>query len=466
MQKLFENCYDLDKKCYEKYNLTEDILMEHAAGAMERYIRKKFKKETKILIVSGAGNNGADGIALARLLQKDYKVKLYLPFGAKSQMAKLQLIRAKSVGVKIVNKIKKAQVYIDALFGAGLNKDLNKDSQEIINKLNSLKGFKIACDIPSGIDSKGNLRPIAFKADVTITMGALKESLFSDFAKDFVGKVKVANLGVSKELYEGDSNSFLLEVSDFCPPIRKEKNSHKGNFGHAAIFCGQKEGAAIISATAAARFGAGLTSLIYHEKINHPSFLMSSTTIPKKATAIAIGMGLGDFFESDFLQKEVVDSNLPILLDADAFYKEQLVKIIFQKDRKIVLTPHPKEFSALLEILENKKITIKEVQENRLNLAKEFSKKYKNVVLVLKGANSIIAKEGKIYINPFGTQALSKGGSGDVLSGLIVSLLAQNKSALFSAINGSLALGLAAQKFKKPNYYLLPKDIIKNLAKI
>ncbi len=466
MQKLFTNCYDLDKKCYEKYHLTEDILMEHAANAMEAFIRKNFPFQSKIFIVAGAGNNGADGITLARLLHNDFDVKLFLPFGAKSKMAKLQLQRAKALNVAIAESIEPSDVYVDALFGAGLNRDLNETATDIIKALNKQEGFKLACDIPSGIDGKGALRPIAFKAHYTITMGALKEALFSDLAKDYVGEVEVANLGVARNLYEDETSSFLLEKSDFTPPLRKNYNTHKGDFGHVAIFSGEKEGAALLAAMAASRFGAGLCTLIYHEKITHPPFLMSSSNLPKNTTAIAIGMGLGSFFEDDFLQKNVINSTIPIVLDADCFYKKNLLSIITQSNRKIVLTPHPKEFASMLKNLQNKTLTTAQVQENRINLAKSFSKSYPNVVLLLKGANPIIAQNGVIYINPLGKNNLSKGGSGDILSGLIAALLAQGYSALESAINGSLALSLLSQKFQGNNFSLLPTDLIELLKEL
>jgi len=463
MQKLFKNCYEMDSKCYKNYALTEDILMEHAASAMENHIREKFKRGSSVLVVSGTGNNGADGIVLARLLHMDFKVKLYIPFGAKSEMAKLQLKRVNLIGVEIVDKLQECDIVVDALFGAGLNRELNQESLAIIEVLNAMNGYKLACDIPSGIDENGNLKPIAFIADHTITMGALKEALYLDVAKDYVGSIEVANLGVSRELYENDSSAFVLEESDFKPPLRESKNCHKGSFGHVSIFCGEKEGAAIISATASARFGAGLTTLVIHEKVQHPPFLMSSTTTPKNVTAIAIGMGLGNYFEKEFLEKEVINSNIPIVLDADALYREEFLNILNQ-DREVVLTPHPKEFSAVLRILEEREITVQQIQKRRFELAREFSLKYPNVVLLLKGANPIIAHNGELFINPLGNQVLAKGGSGDILSGLIASLLAQGYNPLDSAINGSLALALASKKYKKANYYMLPTDIIELLG--
>ncbi len=462
MQKLFIDCYEMDKRCYDEYGLSEDILMENAASAMADYIEKNFTKDSSILIVSGPGNNGADGITLARILNRAFKIYLYLPLGAKSQMAKLQLERAKKVGVEIVDEIKEADIIVDAIFGAGLNKPLSSDIAITVSKLNSLDGFKLACDIPTGIDSRGRVGSVAFRADVTVTMGALKEALYLDEAKDYVGEIICANLGVQRELYELNSNSYLLESSDFKAPFRVKKSSHKGNFGHCAIFCGEKEGAGIISAMAATRFGAGLTTLVVHEKVTPPPHIMSSTTIPKNTTAIAIGMGLGEFFEDEFLM-EVVKSNVPIILDADALSKDTLLAILKQKNREIVITPHPKEFSKLLLQIEDINISVEEIQKNRFDIAKEFGKSYPNVVLVLKGANPIIVKGEKLYINPLGSNLLAKGGSGDILSGLIASLLAQGYSAIDSAINGSLALALASNRFKGNNYSITPLDIIEEL---
>ncbi len=465
MQKLFKSCYEMDSKCYEQYGLSEDILMEHAAAAIERFIRDNFSKGSSVLIVCGAGNNGADGITLARLLHRDYKIKLIIPFGVKSEMAKLQLKRASLIGLEPIEELEDADIIVDALFGAGLNRELNVESIAIIEAINKFNGYKLACDIPSGIDVNGNPSPMAFRADTTITMGALKEALYLDAAKDYVGKIELANLGVSRELYEDETTTYLLEESDFRPPLRERKDCHKGSFGHVGVFCGEKEGAAIISATAAARFGSGLTTLVVHEKVNIPPYLMSSTTTPKNTTAIAIGMGLGEFFEKELLEKEVINSNTPIVLDADALYKKELLEIVKQ-NREVVITPHPKEFSVVLKLLKNLDITVGEIQKSRFKLAKEFSLKFPNCTLLLKGANSIIAKNGELFVNPLGEPVLAKGGSGDVLSGLIAALLAQGYSSLAAAINGSLALALTSKKFKKPNYYLLPTDIIKLLEKI
>ncbi len=465
MQKLFLDCYDLDRRCYEEFALNEDILMEHAATAMEHFIRQNFPKKSSLLIVCGAGNNGADGITLARLLYGDYDLKLYIPFGTKSQMAQLQLKRAQKLLIPIVTELAQADIYVDALFGAGLNRALNEQSIEIITALNEFSGYKIACDIPSGLDKNGYPSPIAFKADTTITMGALKEALYLDAAKDYVGRVEVANLGLSREIYEGESSSYLLEESDFKPPFRKEQNCHKGSFGHVAIFAGEKEGAAIIAATAATRFGAGLTTIVHNRELAIPPYLMHANRVPKNTTALAIGMGLGNCFDDEVFTKEVINNDRAIVLDADALSIEKLLTILSQ-EREIVITPHPKEFTRLFKLLEKKELSIEEIQKDRFNVARAFSKRYPHVVLLLKGANPIIAQNGELFVNPLGSYVLAKGGSGDVLSGLIAALLAQGYSALDAAIHGSLALSLASRGYSKNDYFMIATDIIELLGEL
>jgi len=465
MQKVFENCYGLDKRCYEACGLTEDILMEHAAAGMAEHIRQNFQKHSTVLIVSGTGNNGADGTVLARQLHGEYDVRLSLPFGVKSEMAKVQLERSKKVGVKFVDTLEDADVIVDALLGAGLNKPLNDEMIHIVQQLNSFHGYKIACDIPTGVSGEGHM-PLAFIADITVTMGARKEALYLDENKDAVGKVVCVNLGVNHTVYETQTQTYVLEESDLKLPSRSKQNSHKGNFGHAAIFCGEKEGAGIIAGMACIRFGAGLTTLVVHEQVTSPSYLMHATVVPDNASALAIGMGLGGYFESEFLQKYVLDSHLPIVLDADAFLSEELLSILEQKDREIVITPHPKEFTILWKILTGEVFTVEEVQSKRFEMVRMFNAKYPHVTLLLKGANTLIMQEEQLYINPLGCSKLSKGGSGDVLSGLIVSLLAQGYTGLESALHASLTLVMAANNYSGASYAMLPTDIIDEVSKL
>lgn len=464
MKKLFKSCYELDKKCYEKYGLTEDILMENAARGMAEYIKKNFKRGSSVFIVSGVGNNAADGIVLARQLHGDYDVKLALPFAVKSEMAKRQLKRAEALGINIVSEMYDSDIIVDALFAAGLSRDLDKETQYILHKLNSFKGHKIACDIPTGVGQNGNLMPIAFNADITITMGAYKEALYLDESKDNIAKIQRVDLGVSSTKYEGDSDAFVLEASDLVLPSRIINFTHKGDFGHAVIFCGEKEGAGIMSAMAATRYGAGLTTLVVHERVSPPAYIMHSTVVPDNASALAIGMGLGAYFESEFLQKYVLQSHLPIVLDADAFLSKELLAVLEQKDREIVITPHPKEFAIMWKLLTAEELSASEVQAKRFEMLRMFNASYPHVTILLKGANSLIMQEEKLYVNPLGCSNLSKGGSGDVLSGLIVALLAQGYPAIDAAIQGSLAMVLAANNYNGASYAMLPTDIIEQIS--
>jgi len=464
MQKVFQSCYPLDRRCYTIYGLSEDILMEHAAAGMGHYIQRHFKAGSTILIVSGVGNNGADGMVLARQLYGKYAVRLYLPFGAKSAMAKKQLVRAKAVGVPVVDSMEDATIVVDALFGAGLSRKLNEETCAIVETLNGFKGAKIACDIPTGVGTEGSLMPIAFKADVTLTMGAYTEAHYLDESKAFIGELIRVTLGVSSEMYETQSHTYLLEESDLKLPGRNSVDSHKGTFGHAAVFCGEKEGAGIIAGMAASRFGAGLTTLVVHEKVSSPAWLMHTTVVPESSTAIAIGMGLGAYFEREFLQKNVIGSHLPIVLDADSLYHRDLLGILGQRERDIVITPHPKEFTLLWEQMTGEKISVKEVQRKRFEMVRKFNALYPHVTLLLKGATMLIAQEERLYINPLGSSKLSKGGSGDVLSGLIVSLLAQGYSGIDAAIQASLALTCAARHYRGASYAMLPTDIIEALT--
>lgn len=458
MKKIFDEVRSLDKRAIEEFHLTEDILMENASLGLKNYITKKFKKNSSILIVCGSGNNGADGISLARLLQNKFKVSLYLVNEPKTEIGKLQLKRAKSINVNFVNQIFQADVVVDCLFGTGLNKELDEDSVSLINSLNNLNSFKIACDIPSGLNSLGQITQTAFKADITITMGALKTALLTDIAKDFVGKIKVANLGLPEDIFQIETNKYLLQKSDLKLPLRDIQNSHKGTFGHVNIVSGEKIGASIIASQASFAFGAGLVTIVSQNEKNIPCNIMQSKSVSENCTAIALGMGLGEI-ESLKLE-EILQLNIPKVLDADIFYNPLIVKYL---DENVVLTPHPKEFISLLKLTNIANISIEELQDNRFLYVEKFCKIYPKVTLLLKGANVIISKNDKIYVNIFGSSKLSKGGSGDVLSGLIVSLLAQGYTSLEAAINASLAHTIAAKKYKNNNYSMSPQDIIQGI---
>ncbi len=462
MQYVYEETTSLDERCYQTFDLTPEILMEHAGLALARAVKKKLTCKKSALFVCGMGNNGADGIVAARILHGAYNVSLYLPFELKSELAKLQLERAKKVGVVVVDELIDADVYVDALFGAGLNRALDDFTCKLLETLNARKGYKIACDIPSGILSDLTLSSVIFHANETITMGALKLGLLNDNVKDVIGDIKVANLGISRTHYETSSPIFLLRKSDLKLPIRIKKNANKGTFGHVAIVQGPKEGAARLAGMGAFHFGAGLVTLIGEKPKKLPIYLMNSETLPKNTNVIVAGMGLEMPFDEAALKALLLSNVLPLVIDASLSY-HPLINEIIASQKPVILTPHPKEFSAILELTCKEKISVEMIQANRFKYAKRFSLAFPHVVLVLKGANTIIAHKGELFINTYGTQALAKGGSGDVMAGMIGALLAQGYTPQDAAISGSLAHALVSRKFTCNNFALTPIDICKGL---
>ncbi len=454
MQNLYDEVGSLDKRSYDEFGLNEDILMEHAALGISSYIRKNFIKNSKIIIVCGSGNNGADGFVTARQLHKDYDVSIYYAKKPKSKMAIIQDKRVKKLHIDEYSKIKDCDVLVDAILGTGFSGEIDVEIKKVIKKMNSVKAFKIACDVPSAFE---------FVADLTFTMGALKKSMYLDSVKDIVGKIEVVDLGLSREVYEKESNWKLLDLDDLELPFRNKKDTHKGSFGHLAIALGDKSGASIMSAISALKFGSGLVTLVGYRESHLPHSIMFAPKVPKNATALALGMGLVNEFNEIELGN-FLDNSLPLIADADVFHNDMILQIL--KRKNVVITPHPKEFVALLRILDITDITVDKLQKNRFKYVELFCEKFKNVTLLLKGANVIIGQNNKFFVNPHGISALAKGGSGDVLSGLIGALLAQDYKTLDSAINASLAHTKLALSYKGADFSLTPDDLIQGIGKL
>ncbi|WP_187917236.1 NAD(P)H-hydrate dehydratase [Helicobacter pylori] len=464
MLSVYEKVNALDKRAIEEWFLSEDILMENAAMALERAVLQNASLGAKVIILCGSGDNGGDGYALARRLAGRFRVLVFEMKLAKSPMCQLQQERAKKVGVVIKtweekNEDLECDVLIDCVIGShfkgGLEPFLNFES------LSQKARFKIACDIPSGIDSKGRVDKRAFKADMTISMGAIKSCLLSDRAKDYVGELKVGHLGVFNPIYEIPTETFLLEKSDLKLPLRDKKNAHKGDYGHAHVLLGKHSGAGLLSALSALSFGSGVVSVQALEceitSNNKPLELVFCENFPNFLSAFALGMGLENIPKDFNKWLELA----PCVLDAGVFYHKEVLQAL---EKEVILTPHPKEFLSLLKLV-GINISMLELLDNKLEIARDFSQKYPKVVLLLKGANTLIAHQGRIFINTLGSVALAKAGSGDVLAGLIVSLLSQNYTPLDAAINASLAHALAGLEFKN-NYALTPLDLIEKIKRL
>ncbi|TPI04778.1 NAD(P)H-hydrate dehydratase [Helicobacter pylori] len=464
MLSVYEKVNALDKRALEKFNLSEDILMENAAMALERAVLQNASLGAKVIILCGSGDNGGDGYALARRLVGRFKTLVFEMKPAKSPMCQLQKERAKKVGVVIKaweekNEDLECDVLIDCVVGSNFKGEL----EPFLNfeSLSQKARFKIACDIPSGIDSKGRVDKGAFKVHMTISMGAIKSCLLSDRAKDYIGELKVGHLGVFNQIYEIPTNTFLLEKSDLKLPLRDKKNAHKGDYGHAHILLGKHSGAGLLSALSALNFGSGVVSVQALEceitSNNKPLELVFCENFPNFLSAFALGMGLENIPKDFNKWLELA----PCVLDAGVFYHKEVLQAL---EKEAVLTPHPKEFLSLLKLV-GINISMLELLDNKLEIARDFSQKYPKVVLLLKGANTLIAHQGRVFINNLGSVALAKAGSGDVLAGLILSLLSQNYTPLDAAINASLAHALASLEFKN-NYALTPLDLIETIKRL
>ncbi|MGT0095227.1 NAD(P)H-hydrate dehydratase [Helicobacter pylori] len=464
MLSVYEKVNALDKRAIEELFLSEDILMENAAMALERAVLQNASLGAKVIILCGSGDNGGDGYALARRLVGRFKTLVFEMKPAKSPMCQLQKERAKKAGVVIKTYEENAlnqecDVLVDCVIGShfkgGLEPFLNFES------LSQKARFKIACDIPSGIDSKGRVDKRAFKADTTISMGAIKSCLLSDRTKDYVGELEVGHLGVFNQIYEIPTDTFLLEKSDLKLPLRDKKNAHKGDYGHAHVLLGKHSGAGLLSALSALSFGSGVVSVQALEceitSNNKPLELVFCENFPNFLSAFALGMGLENIPKDFNKWLELA----PCVLDAGVFYHKEILQAL---EKEVILTPHPKEFLSLLKSV-GINISMLELLDNKLEIARDFSQKYPKVVLLLKGANTLIAHQGRIFINILGSVALAKAGSGDVLAGLIVSLLSQNYTPLDAAINASLAHALAGLEFKN-NYALTPLDLIEKIKRL
>jgi len=525
MQKVFIDVKPLEKRMHEIFGITEDVMIENASCALEAEVRKAlydrdaekayerrpahrderspgaheahFIKQTSassvhresafsadVLIVCGSGNNGADGYALARRLAGDIPLAVYSACDAKTENCKRERDAALAVGVKFVSRstflkrLTSSALVVDCLYGTGFHGTLKPDVSALIDTINKAPCFRIACDIPSGIDKRGAVlteykrMPLAFNADVTVSMGALKAAYFGDAAKDFCGIIKKYDIGVSERVFEEDATAdlCLLESGDMRLPVRAKKSVHKGNFGHAAIAVGEKAGAAIIAGEAALGFGAGLVTIVETEsgaaaRFKLPPDLMAAKSFPKNTTAILFGSGFGRDRPEDFQNVCAyieTHKGVGIVLDADSFYYGDIANLLdaFAKRRaRVVLTPHPKEFQSLLKLCALGDYTIEELADDRIELVKRFSARFPHIVLVLKGANTVIASARGVFVSVEGNQSLAKAGSGDVLAGLICALLAQRYGAEDAAVTAVLAHGIASQRFMR-SYNLTPLKLI------
>ena len=516
MKKVFENPSELETLAKQALSIPPFLMMENAARFLSDFVISiiKNKRISQIVILSGKGNNGGDGFALARLLCTAYEnlsVTILVPQLPVAEEAKMQFEMCQKLAVQTVfndkiitflqnleansqkpdffyetQETQVSYIIVDCLFGIGFHGELSKEFVQIFDILNKIKAVKIACDIPSAL---------YFQSDFTITMGAHKTVLFSDKAKAVCGKIIQAPLGIPPKVFESflPPVAFLLEMCDAKFPFRKNKSAHKGTYGHTAVIACQKSGAAILAATSALNFGSGLTSLVKTsfsdlEQFKISAELMINCSIPDKTTAVILGPGFCEDENSISIFDEVLGwfnttENPAILLDAGVFgcrnFISFLTKLNSVLNAKIVLTPHLLEMSRFLhqtkdafpekfQDFEDNDFSVQVLANDsnkKIALSKRLMQIFPNVTIVIKSANTFIATENQVFICDEGRQNLAKGGSGDVLAGLIGSLLAQKYSAKEAAITGVWAHANASKRFGEEAYDLTPGKLIHEVSK-
>lgn len=469
-------------------------LMERAAVTCADFIKSNYQKHHKVHVFCGTGNNGGDGLAISRLLlEAKYNVITYIvnfssSFSPDFIVNKARLVKLKHhklIEINISNEvspISDSDIIIDAIFGSGLNKPVVGLAAEVIDKINVSRARVIAIDIPSGLfadDNTGNNGAIIY-ATTTLSFQFPKLSFLFAANHKYVGKWHSLPIGLHKGFIESEPTAyFYLEQDDVAHLLKlRNKFAHKGNYGHALLIAGSlgKIGAAVLASKAALHAGCGLLTAYIPQcgynilQTALPEAMVSVANdvniidnLPDVTTynSIAIGPGIDNHADTAKQLKLLIqNTTVPLIIDADGLniLSENKTWLSFLPPGSI-LTPHPKEF----ERIAGKTATDIE----RLDLQREFSIKYR-IYVIYKGAySSISTPEGHIYFNSTGNPGMATAGSGDVLTGILLGLRAQNYAMLETCILGTYLHGLAGDiaAKQKSQEAMLAGDIILAMGK-
>jgi len=497
---------EIDRKTIEEIGIPGPVLMENAGIRIVENIlvRRPAIAAERIAIVAGKGNNGGDGMVVARHLRNRGARPVVFLLAAQGEVkgdAALNLRIARNIGIEIRElpttaawkkqrrDLMQATLIIDAIFGTGLIKPAEGLYAAAIEDINEAPGFKVAVDLPSGLSSDTfRLIGPAVKADLTVALAAPKISHVFPPAEDYIGELIVADIGIPFEVLNDNRLKLeWVEKADLASYFRRRaKDTHKGSYGHLFIISGSlgKTGAAVMAARAALRIGAGLVTVgtprsclplvarstmelmtealpETEEKTLSENALPKILNLMKGKDGILIGPGISSHPSTAKLVRTLLlKLNIPAVIDADALNIIAENPDVLKTLRKpAVLTPHPGEFARLVHL------SVQEVLDYRLDLIPQFAAKY-GVYLILKGYRTLIASpQGKTFINPTGNPGMASGGSGDVLSGMIASLIIQEKDILGATLAAVYLHGLSgdigARKIgERP---LLAGDLIKFL---
>ena len=472
----------------EEIGVPSMVLMERAALEVVRCMEEEQLDFRKVLVVCGSGNNGGDGYAIARLLHlKEHDVTIF--FAGNSQKRSEENAQQAKIAahyeIPVITNLdtEEYSVIIDALFGTGLKREITGHYREILCSVNQMTGEKVAVDLPSGIhDTTGAQMGIAFCADLTVAIAFPKRGLFLQEGNVCAGKILTGDIGISSETFSEGTVTFGYEKQDlFLGFPKRKKNSHKGSYGKVLMIAGSKgmSGAAYLSAKAAYAVGAGLVQIYTHEEnrvilqqLLPEAIITTYDTFDSEqlekliqwADLIGIGCGLGKSDTAErVMQYTLKRALVPCVVDADGInILSKHMEWIEVTNALIVLTPHMKEMSRMLQC------SVKELIEQRMEKLHAFVERYK-VVCVLKDARTLVAKEHRnTYLNLSGNAAMAKAGSGDVLAGVIVGILAQQCEPYTSACLGVFLHGLAGDmaRDKKGAYSVLASDLVAEISSV
>ncbi len=479
----------LDDYTMNEVGIPSLVLMERAAVSFTNVLLGKISCHDSIIVLSGPGNNGADGVAIARILVlKGYRVRVYI-MGEKhcfsKQMSEQVSIAAK-LGVKFINnaKISEYTIVIDAIFGIGLSRPVTGKIAEIVEEVNKCDNQVFSVDIPSGIHSGcGKVMEHAIKADYTVTFGYQKLGMLIHPGCEYAGEVTVGDIGFPTLQFANlKPTGVIYQKEDIKDIPCRPNDSNKGTYGRVLVIAGSKNmsGACFMSAKAAYRTGAGLVKILTVEENRTilqtmlPEAIISTyedsniknqlEEIRKEinwATSIVFGPGIGTSEASkELLTLLLQESKVPTVIDADGL---NILSEMGQLEElplgdNIIITPHVKEMSRLLHC------EVKDVKDNMIEIAKKVTAD-QSYVLVLKDARTLVSYNDELYINVSGNNGMATGGAGDVLTGVIAGLLAQGMDNYKAACMGTYIHGIAGDKAKevRGTYSLMATDIIEFL---
>ena len=408
------------------------------------------------LILAGPGNNGGDALVVARVLNEQGLYPVVVFYGSADKLpADARAAWNKWIAVGRCHADIPKQDYglvIDGLFGIGLTRPLQEPYLSLVDRINHFRGPVLALDCPSGLNTDcGTLNPVAIRATHTITFIADKPGLHTLDGPDHCGEITVSDIGLGKEVHRSTNAGRLNDPSLFAAALTPRRhNTHKGSYGSAAIIGGAPTmaGAALLAGRAALKLGAGrvFVGMLERIKVDHgqPELMIREAgTMFDVATALAIGPGLAQSDEAAKLLRRSIEAPLPLVIDADALNllaaHPALARQLARREHGTLLTPHPAEAARLLNT------SVNSVQSDRIASACELARRFKSVV-VLKGCGTVIATAvGRWFINTTGNAGLASGGTGDVLSGFCVALLAQGWDAEPTALCATWMHGKAAE---------------------